>query len=127
VKSAVAPSESEREKWSGRGSRAGSHRGLTGEVQAGRVARRDDRSNDSCAWPERWPVLGPLAGAALGLCGAGTAIVEGDWIATMVFTVPEAVLGAVARRNRKVARVERHPGVVRPSSASPTGRADPDR
>jgi hypothetical protein len=72
-------------------------------------------------------VLGPLAGAALGLWGAGTAIVEGDWIATMVFTVPAAILGAVAHRNRKVAHLESHPGVVRLSSATPTSRADPDR
>ena len=66
------------------------------------MVRRNGTPGDTLVWPERWPVLGPLAGTALALCGTAAGVIEGDWVAATVFFVPAAVLGAVAYRNWKV-------------------------
>jgi hypothetical protein len=68
------------------------------------VKRRRETPGEHLEWPERWPVLAPLAGVATALGGAAVAVTEGDWVATTVFLVPAAVLAVVARRNAEVCR-----------------------
>jgi hypothetical protein len=74
------------------------------------MAPRTDAPQDPLEWPERWPVLGPLAGIGIALSGTGVAIREGDWFAATIFLTFAAVLGGVAVRNRRVVEGPRWPG-----------------
>jgi hypothetical protein len=65
------------------------------------MARRSRCPSEVPAWPERWPVLAPAAGSGLAVGGVVLAITEGDWNAAIVFLVPAATLGVVARRNHR--------------------------
>lgn len=59
-------------------------------------------AEDPRSLPERWPVLGPFAGMGVGSFGTAFAIVEGDWVAAVVFAIPAALLGSVALRNARL-------------------------
>ena len=79
------------------------------------------------AWPERWPVLGPVAGFAVATSFASIAVAEADWVATTVFATIAALLGAVALRNERVTRADRPPRrrMLRPTDSG--GRSSPGR
>lgn len=75
------------------------------------------------AWPERWPVLGPVAGFAVAMWFAIVAVADADWVATTVFASLATVLGVVALRNERVTRGDRpshSPVLQRSDSGDPS-------
>jgi hypothetical protein len=54
------------------------------------------------AWPERWPVAGPLIGVGCSLGAAAViGVVDGDWMDATLLAALAAVFGAVAARNAR--------------------------
>jgi hypothetical protein len=79
------------------------------------------------AWPERWPVLGPVAGFAVATSFTIVAVAEADWVATTVFAAVAALLGAVALRNERVTRGDGPPRRPMPRPTDSGGRSSPGR
>ena len=75
-------------------------------------------------WPERCPVLGPLAGTALALSGTIAGVIEGDWMAATVFVIPVVILAVVAERNRKFQHARDPSEVIRAGGMTPSDRSD---
>jgi hypothetical protein len=63
------------------------------------VRQRSAHRSTMSEWPERWPLLGPAAGATLATTASGIAISEVDWGATTVFMLFAVVLFLVLWRN----------------------------
>ena len=92
------------------------------------MARHAFTADGYLAWPERCPVVGPLAGAALALCGVVVSVIEGDWIAATVFVIPAGILVAVAGRNRKAWQAQDQSEAIRADGMTPSNRSRaPDR
>jgi hypothetical protein len=69
------------------------------------------KSRGYLAWPERWPVAGPIVGVGFTLTIAVVGGVDGDWVESTAYAVLAAVFGVVAARNS--ARNSEDPGQSR--------------
>ena len=59
---------------------------------------------DTTEWPERWPVIAPSVGTAMGLAWTAVAVADGDWAATTIFGAVTATVGLVGIRNYRLRR-----------------------
>ena len=63
------------------------------------MARPSPSPSSRAAWPERFPLLGPLTGVAVAAGGATVAFTKNDWGATTIFGAIAALLAFAGLRN----------------------------